>query len=208
MRVRADRVVVCAGAVQSPALLLRSGLRSGGAGRGFMTHPGVSMIGRFEEPVTVWRGATQGHEVTGLRRQGIKFEALGYDMALAAARTPWLGRELVDGLQDLAHHAHWGAAIRAEATGRVRSGRLGTRVRYVLTGSDVRKTRLALRTMGQMMFLAGAQWVAPGVAGVPPVIQDLSEWESVELPTRGGAYTFAATHAPSRVRYSTASPRL
>ena len=65
--------------------------------------------------MALWRGATQGHEVTGLRREGIKFEALGYDMAVAATRLKGVGRELGEQLGRLAHQAHWGAALRAIA---------------------------------------------------------------------------------------------
>ena len=194
VRIVAPKVVVCAGAVQSPALLLRSGLSDGIVGTGFMAHPGVSVVGRFAEPVRVWRGATQGHEVTGLRREGIKIEAMGYDMALVAARAPAIGRQLADQLSDLAHHAHWGAAIRSTARGRVRSGRLvGTRVSYSLTGEDVARTKLAIRTMADLMFAAGAEWVAPGVATLPSRM-DPGSVRSAVFPNKASAYTFAATH--------------
>jgi len=49
--VRADRVVVCAGAVQTPALLQRSGLTRG-FGRGLSVHPTIKVMARFAGPVT------------------------------------------------------------------------------------------------------------------------------------------------------------
>ena len=48
---RAERVVVCAGAVQTPALLQRSGL-GGRFGRGLSVHPTVKVVARFGAPVT------------------------------------------------------------------------------------------------------------------------------------------------------------
>lgn len=39
----ADRVAVCAGAIQTPALLLRSGLDTPGIGRGLQDHPGLAI---------------------------------------------------------------------------------------------------------------------------------------------------------------------
>lgn len=78
LSVRARRaVVLAASAIQTPCLLRRSGLRQGPVGDGLSAHPGVSATGRFDEPVRNWAGATQGHEVTGHRGEGIKLEALG-----------------------------------------------------------------------------------------------------------------------------------
>ena len=78
-------VVVAASAVQTPVLLLSSGIDQGPVGHHFQGHPGVSMSGRFEEPVRMWEGATQGHEVIGLRHEGLKFEALGFGIDILAA---------------------------------------------------------------------------------------------------------------------------
>lgn len=86
--VTSQTVVVAASAVQTPLVLRRSGFRHPGIGTGFMVHPGASMTGRFPQKIRVWSGATQGHEVIGLRKEGIKFEALGFDLAVAACRGP------------------------------------------------------------------------------------------------------------------------
>ncbi|MEO1268939.1 MAG: FAD-dependent oxidoreductase, partial [Myxococcota bacterium] len=57
VRLRARRaVVLAASAVQTPALLLRSGLHQGPVGAHFQCHPGVSVAGRFKEPVRMWDG--------------------------------------------------------------------------------------------------------------------------------------------------------
>ncbi|MBW2527399.1 MAG: GMC family oxidoreductase N-terminal domain-containing protein, partial [Deltaproteobacteria bacterium] len=84
LRLRPRRaVVLAASAIQTPALLLRSGMGHGPVGQLLQCHPGVSVAGRFAEPVQLWTGATQGHEVIGLRGEGLKFEALGYDLPIA-----------------------------------------------------------------------------------------------------------------------------
>jgi len=194
--VKADRIALAASAIQTPLLLLASGIGHGPVGHHFQGHPGVSVTGRFPEPVRMWTGATQGHEVTGLVSEGIKFEALGFDMAVLASRVGGVGHALARGVADFAHLATWGAAVRAEASGRVERGWMGRRVRYDLTLGDVEKIRRAVSVLGEMMLAAGAEWVAPGVHGWPARVSEPSIMARMarEGPLDARAYTRVITH--------------
>lgn len=197
VRVMASRaVVVAASAVQTPALLMASGFKQGPVGEHFQAHPGVSMTGRFAEPVRMWEGASQGHEVTGLRHEGLKFEVLGMGVDLLAARVGGVGSDLARHIEDLAHHADWGAAVRAEAHGRVRlvSGR--PVLTYQPTARDVGRFRRGLRVMGEMMLAAGAESVDPGVRGFDRDVSDSRRLRDLEErgPRSAAAFTAAITH--------------
>jgi choline dehydrogenase-like flavoprotein len=166
VRLKASRaVVLAASAIQTPLLLMRNGLRHGPVGQHFQGHPGVSVTARFREPVRAWEGATQGHEVIGLRKEGIKFEALGYDVSILAARRKNIGQALGKDIDELAHWLDWGAAIRATAEGSVRKGLLGPSVSLTMNALDMQRVRKGVTVLGQMMLAAGAESVAPGVAG-------------------------------------------
>jgi choline dehydrogenase-like flavoprotein len=189
-------VIVAASAVQTPALLMKSGLRSGPVGEGFQCHPGVSMAGRFPEPVRMWEGATQGHEVTGLRREGLKFEALGFGLAVMASRLSGVGRTFAEEIDDLAHQVDWGCAIRSNARGRVRLVGSKAVVVYSPSRRDIALYRRGLRVLGEMMLAAGADHVSPGVRGFTPRtsrVEDLVRLER-EGPESPAAYTAAITH--------------
>ncbi|MCB9659911.1 MAG: GMC family oxidoreductase [Sandaracinaceae bacterium] len=197
VRVLAERaVVLAASAVQTPGLLLANRITHGPVGRHFQCHPGVSMAGRFPEPVRMWEGATQGHEVIGLRHEGLKFEALGFDLGVMAGRLDGVGRALAREVDDIAHQLDWGAAVRAEAEGRVRLLRGNPRVFYTPTKRDVAKFRRGLRVMGEMMLAAGADHVSLGVRGFLPRTSRLADLVALEQdgPTRASAYTSAITH--------------
>jgi choline dehydrogenase-like flavoprotein len=57
---KAKRFVLSGGAINSPALLLRSGLDAGGlVGTRTFLHPVVGMTGLYDEPVHAWSGAPQ-----------------------------------------------------------------------------------------------------------------------------------------------------
>ncbi len=194
--VRADAVVLAASAVQTPGLLLANGIGQGPVGRNFQCHPGVSMAGRFAEPVRMWEGATQGHEVTGLRREGLKFEALGFGPGILAARLPGIGGELAAEVDRLAHWVDWGVAIRATARGRVRRLFGRTVVQFTPSPEDVGRFRRGLRVLGDMLLAAGAGLLAPGVRGFDRTVVDgrrLAELES-RGPRGASAYLGAITH--------------
>ncbi|MGZ3421964.1 MAG: FAD-dependent oxidoreductase, partial [Polyangiales bacterium] len=148
-RIRATRaVVLAASAIQTPVILRRSGLHQGPVGDFLSAHPGVSVTGRFDEPVRNWRGATQGHEVTGYRGEGLKLEALGFDLSILASRIPGVGPAFARRLAEIDRYAVWGAAIRAKGLGKVRPGLARPIVTYSLTDEDVKRARRGARVLG------------------------------------------------------------
>jgi choline dehydrogenase-like flavoprotein len=200
-------VVLAASAIQTPCLLRRSGIGQGPVGDGLSAHPGVSVTGRFREPVRNWAGATQGHEVTGYRSEGLKLEALGFDVSLLASRLPGVGAELVRRLAELERYAVWGAALRAEGRGKVRPGPLGGRafVTYSLTPDDIRKARRAVRVLGETMLAAGADEVYPGIPGFDEVVRDRDHMARFEAEgsLTASDYTMSMTHLFGTARMGT-----
>lgn len=204
--VRADRaVILAASAVQTPVVLLASGVSHGPVGRHFRCHPGLSLLARFPEPVRMWRGATQGHEITGLRAEGIKYEALSLDPGLLAARLPGTGRALAASVDNIDRYTSWGAAIRARGEGRVRRGWRRPIVTWGPTIEDVRLYRRSLAVLGRVAFAAGAEAVHVGVAGVSDTIVDPVDLDRLESdgPMDPRAYTVLATHLFGTCRMGT-----
>jgi choline dehydrogenase-like flavoprotein len=92
--VEADRVVLAAGALHSPALLLRSGVDTAGVGQGLQDHPSVALTLRLREGVPT---SPVGLVIGSLcRRRGIQFlpmnhvgaDAPGLGVLLVALMTP------------------------------------------------------------------------------------------------------------------------
>jgi len=59
--VRAKAVVVAAGSVHSPALLLRSGVKLPALGRNLALHPATAVLADMEQDVRPWTGTVQAH---------------------------------------------------------------------------------------------------------------------------------------------------
>lgn len=96
VQVRAPCVVVAAGALQTPALLLRSDVRFPGVGVGLRVDPTTALAGEFPEPVRTWEGP---HQTVGVYRfqnadaeaHGPWIEAAPAHPGLSAIALPWYG---------------------------------------------------------------------------------------------------------------------
>ena len=88
-------VVVSAGAVETPALLLRSGLKNPNVGRWLRLHPATAVFGIFDEQIRPWEGTMQALYSDEHRHlddgYGVKYEPVPAHPALLTAALPWEG---------------------------------------------------------------------------------------------------------------------
>ncbi len=198
VEIRARRAVfVGASAIQTPLLLRASGIgrRSGLVGERLQCHPGASVIGVFDEPIEMWRGATQGYESTHWWHERMKFETVGMPLEVLGGRLPGFGVPLLERMGQFGYLAQWGVQIRARALGRVRRRLWGTDIAYDLTNEDVRTLKLGLVRATEMMFSAGAHTVYPGVHGLPEQISSLDEMRAIhDLPDTPRLFHGIASH--------------
>ena len=194
-------VLLAASAVQTPSLLRMNGLTKGGAGDHFQAHPGYAPIGIFDDPVDMWDGATQGYETNHFRNLlKFKLEGVNLPAELAMARLPGTGASLLNGLAEIPYALIIGVQLRAEAEGKVRCGRLGTRISFTPTPKDMERMRAGGKIAAEIMFAAGARKVYPGITGMPETIDrdELAHFDRASLDPR--AYTMVVTHMFSTAR--------
>jgi choline dehydrogenase-like flavoprotein len=93
LTVEAPTVVVAAGSLESPALLLRSGIGGPSAGKHLRLHPAASVQGVYEEPIEGWIGQTQSavsYQFADLEGEwGFLIESAATAPALVAANWPF-----------------------------------------------------------------------------------------------------------------------
>jgi choline dehydrogenase-like flavoprotein len=91
--VHAPHVVVAAGALESPALLLRSEIGGPAAGKNLRLHPAFLVMGVYDEPVEGWNGQIQSalsdHFLDVEDGCGFLIEATGVQPGLLSASMPW-----------------------------------------------------------------------------------------------------------------------
>jgi choline dehydrogenase-like flavoprotein len=130
VRIAAPTVVVAAGSIHSPALLLRSGLDLPALGRHLYLHPATSVAGVYEQRIETWKGPPQSvmcEDFSHLSGSyGFRLEAVPSHPGLLALATPWHGaREHRVEMQKSAHKSAWVVLVRDRHGGRVRVGRDG-----------------------------------------------------------------------------------
>ncbi|HET9290488.1 MAG TPA: GMC family oxidoreductase N-terminal domain-containing protein, partial [Actinomycetes bacterium] len=159
--VRARAVVAAAGAIETPALLLRSGL-GGQVGRNLRLHPGTAAMGVFAEPVRWWEGTLQARYSTELRRRlgpyAPLLETVPVHPGVAAAALPWRSaadhRAQMERLADLSLVA---VLCRDAGAGRVLLDRDGSpRVRWRLNAADEARMAEGVAAAGEVLAAAGA----------------------------------------------------
>lgn len=189
-------VLVAASATHSPALLLRSGVKSPALGEFFRAHPGTGVFGVYDEPVNMNVGATQGWASIHFREKpGLKLETLSLPLELVASRLSGAGTELLERLEEYPYLAMWVAAIRAEAVGRVSNG-FGDKpvVRYSLRDPDMKRLVHGLHTLARMHVAAGARAVIPGIHGLPYKLAPSEIDQILEAPLDPKRYIAILSH--------------
>ena len=161
--IRARAVVVACGALETPLLLRRSGLRNAHIGRNLRLHPVAAVAGLFDEEIRPWEGTMQAIYSDQHRDladgYGVKYETAATHPSLAAALLPWRGAtqhaEVMAGLPGL---VAIGILLRDRDGGAVRAARDGRRlVRYRLSAYDVGHLRRGLDGAAAILEAAGAR---------------------------------------------------
>lgn len=93
LRVEAPTVVVAGGSIESPALLLRSGIGGPAVGHHLRLHPAAMVLGVYEEPIEGWLGQIQSSVSHAFAREegdwGFLLEATYMAPSLFLASYPW-----------------------------------------------------------------------------------------------------------------------
>lgn len=192
--VLAPRIVVAAGATQTPLLLRRSGLgRHPELGRGMAVHPATNLAGRFAEPVESWSGVMQSVGIEELHADGILIEATASPPGMSSFPLPGLGRVLRRELAGADRLAVLGAMIADAPSGRVRGARRRALLRYDLAREDAARLRRAIVAMGRVLFAAGAEEVLTGLPR-SPVVRDEAELTRAAAMASAADLHLAAFH--------------
>ncbi len=163
LEVSAETVVVAAGSIESPALLLRSGIGGPAAGCHLRLHPAALVAGFYDSPIEGWTGQIQSALSDQFARcegdWGFLIEATTVAPAIVAADTPWQdGESHKRSMTRLPHIAPFISVARDHGAGRVvidDHGRAVTRWSFS-DELDARMFRRAMVELARLHRAAGA----------------------------------------------------
>jgi choline dehydrogenase-like flavoprotein len=163
VRIDAKAVVLAAGALNTPAILLRSGLGGPAAGRYLRLHPVTAVWGRFEQAIEPWRGVMQARytdefdDLDG-KGHGFKFETAPVHPLLPAGFLGWEdGASFKRDVLGLSNLNVTGILLRERDHGRVTIRKDGSPVwNYVVSKYDRKHVRIGVQRAAELMAEAGA----------------------------------------------------
>jgi choline dehydrogenase-like flavoprotein len=187
LTVRAGVVVSACGAIQTPALLWRSGFRSlsGRLGSDLTLHPNAKVVALFDEEVYGWQGVHQAYQVRQFMDEGILMTAINLSPSLLSLGLRQHGRELAELMQEYNRIVVAGCLFEDSTTGRVqmRPG-IGPVASYQITSQDAARIVRGISLAAEMMFAAGARRVILPFAGAPDLYapSDLADLQARTIP--------------------------
>jgi choline dehydrogenase-like flavoprotein len=181
--VRARAVVVAAGALGTPELLLRSGLGGDQVGRNLHMHPAAWIGARYEEEVRGWEGVMQSYYIDEWERQGILLEATFTPLPFGGAWLLGTGRKHQEAMLGFSRVGSIGVHLSDRSTGRI--GLFGDgslRATYKLTRDDATRLRFGIARAAEVHFAAGATEVYPNIGRIGVLKREnLADFETTDV---------------------------
>jgi choline dehydrogenase-like flavoprotein len=203
--VRAPQVVVAAGSLESPALLLRSQIGGPAVGNYLRIHPCTAIFGIYGEDQQAWWGPPQAALVDEFASvedgYGFLIETTQYAPALVGSALPFTNaRRHKEMMETVRFGGTFIGLLRDHGHGRVEIDANGQAVPYYdLTDElDIRNTHRAIDAQTRLHLAAGAREIQPMAAGTPrwrqgdDIEETIARWQRV--PLRAGGFRLFCAH--------------
>jgi choline dehydrogenase-like flavoprotein len=203
--VRAPRVVVACGSLESPALLLRSGIGGPAVGHNLRLHPSSVVGGAYGTDQQGWWGAPQAglcdeFADTG-EGYGFLIETAQYAPGLIGSATPWIsGADHKQRMEDFRFTATFISLTRDRGAGQVSIDADGESMpTYAVTDElDLENLKHGIEAQVRLHEAAGAHQIGPLAEGAPTWRRgdDLEAFIAAvkRIPFRAGGYKLFSAH--------------
>lgn len=171
--VKAKHVIVCGGAIQTPALLIRSGFKKG-VGKEFKIHPTIRVLAEFDQKINAHNSRHPMYAITeflpNYRLGGSVFSLPTYGMFLAE---DWENRSHM--LSSYTNMGMYYAMARGTGVGAVTTVPFSKHalVSYQLSEEDWVALEMGLHNLSLALFENGAKKIQPSIAG-------MKAWNSID----------------------------
>lgn len=162
LRVDAPIVVLAAGAVQTPLLLLRSGLAnsSGWVGKNFACHPTLSLVAEFPQPVDDFHGATHSlfmdRDMLPPGPGYLLLNAIQDPVEASIQVGPATGGPYLEYMRRYRHTVRLICLVHDQNRGEIRWENGAKVIDYTVGDGDFEIMKTGLRTTARVLFGAGA----------------------------------------------------
>ena len=179
--VRAPLVILAAGTLATPVILLRSGINANKTvGRSLMAHIGGGIVGIMDELVDPWIGAAQGYGAISEDIRGMKFECLWAAPSVIACKFGGIGTEFLQRLSQIKHAVAACVVYRGDVRGKVTVRRNGMpNGKLWIPQKEFNTVLRGIKLLADGLLKVGAKYVHTGVRGVPDEMKTLEDTETL-----------------------------
>lgn len=194
VEIRAKSVFVCAGAVQTPRLLRRSGYTHN-IGDTLQLHPMIRVTARFKEPFNELDWGVPTEQVDQFKPA----LTLGCSYSSIPHLALWMGAQLgnkQDRLRDWRRTAIFYVAAVGTGKGKIRDLPLVNEpfIRLPLTRDDLSRIGEGLTRLGELLFAAGAEEVSSPIEGSKTSFRSAADVEQVARALPQGSMAVSTIH--------------
>ena len=213
IHISAHMVLVCAGAIETPVLLMRSGHPDphGVLGKGLVLHPSLPIVGVMDRPLTNYRGISGSiYSDHFYESHGFYYECLFGHPVYGSIVLPGFGADHFDQMLGFQQTAGFGVMLidSSDPDNRVEWDPVHARkaIRYRLAESDKTRLRFAARKGVEIMLAAGAREVVlpseepVGPAGAPRFHRASEAAACDDLQFRPHQTTITSAHCQATVK--------
>ncbi|MBI2392365.1 MAG: GMC family oxidoreductase [Deltaproteobacteria bacterium] len=169
-KVKAAATVIAGGALMTPLLLARSGLRHPMLGKNLSIHPATKVLALFDEVIDQSRGIPQGYTIEDLEDDGIMMEGGSTPFDVTSTGIPYVGARFMELMAKFPHLATFGMMVQDRGRGSVREGPGGRLIiQYSLDPRDLARLQRGVVRLVELYRAAGARRVFPFVAGAQEI---------------------------------------
>ncbi|MEV5826836.1 GMC family oxidoreductase [Spirillospora sp. NPDC052242] len=218
LTVHAANVVVACGALETPALLQRSGIGGPAVGRHLHLHPVILASGRYADALEPWTGPPQAAMVDEFAadidadRTGFLIESVASQVGATAATLPWVNAaDHKARMAKMRNVSALVAIIGDKSEGTVTLDDRGQAVHEFPLAEQADRTALyrALEMVARLHEAAGAEEIYPLTPGVPArtwrrgddLAEVLAEWKAIPLGL--GGHVLSSAHQMGSARLGT-----
>lgn len=189
VRILAEQTVVACGAIHTPALLTRSGVKShsGAIGKNLTLHPNSKVMAIYDEDVFGWQGVHQAYQVREFRDEGFLMAAVNVPPGILAMGLPHYGRAMDRVLASYNQIVSAGILVEDTVAGEVKTGPGGIPLAfYELSDFDAEKLVRGTALLCELLFETGAKEVVLPFAGMENLrsIDDIARLHAHKIPKR------------------------
>ena len=159
------KIILAAGAIGNPRILLQSGFNDPMIGKSFYTHPQHMILARYKDPVNSHKGAFQGFKSNdpNFRKSGFKLENVFAPPVAIAMLLPGFGKKHQDIMRKMDHLACIEVAIRDTCPGMVTVDKRGKPVvKKSFNSEDKKRLNNGIKAIYNIFRSTGAEEIIPG----------------------------------------------